>query len=169
MERRYLVGLGAEEETLVTVETASDIATIRVGDHTFVAQRLPDGGMVVHLPGGRVRRVDVVGKGESFDVTLGGHVHMATARSERDAWLGAGRGHGASGGRVTTSMPGKIVKILVKEGDAVTVGQGMLILEAMKMENEVRAPMDGVVARIHVTEGGSVESDALLAEVVAPE
>jgi pyruvate carboxylase subunit B len=57
------------------------------------------------------------------------------------------------------------VKILVLEGQTVEEGQGLLILEAMKMENQVKAPVAGVVARIHVREGDSVESDALLVEI----
>jgi pyruvate carboxylase subunit B len=79
--------------------------------------------------------------------------------------LGVGRGGAGKSGRVSTSMPGKIVKILVLEGQTVEEGQGLLILEAMKMENQVKAPVAGVVARIHVREGDSVESDALLVEI----
>lgn len=62
-------------------------------------------------------------------------------------------------------MPGKVVKVLVRAGDAVREGQGLLVVEAMKMENEVRSPKDGKVAEVHVREGQAVEGGARLAAV----
>ena len=60
-------------------------------------------------------------------------------------------------------MPGTILKLLVKEGDAVKANQALMILEAMKMENEVVAAQDGTVAGIHVTQGQIVNAgDALI-------
>jgi biotin carboxyl carrier protein len=58
---------------------------------------------------------------------------------------------------VRAPMPGKVVKVLVKQGDKVTTGQGVAVVEAMKMENELRAPRDGTVTKIHVSEGQAVE------------
>ncbi|AEC52773.1 putative acetyl-CoA carboxylase biotin carboxyl carrier protein subunit [Pyrococcus sp. NA2] len=66
---------------------------------------------------------------------------------------------------VTAPMPGKILKILVKEGQEVKLGQGLLILEAMKMENEIPAPRNGVVKRILVKEGDSVDTGQPLIEL----
>jgi pyruvate carboxylase subunit B len=62
-------------------------------------------------------------------------------------------------------MPGTIVRILVDEGDEVKDGDVILVLEAMKMENELRAPISGVVSAIHVHQGQAVEMNAVLAEV----
>lgn len=59
-------------------------------------------------------------------------------------------------------MPGNILDIKVKAGDSVTKGQVLLILEAMKMENEIMAPRDAVVAGVHVNKGDSVDSGKLL-------
>ena len=59
-------------------------------------------------------------------------------------------------------MPGKIVRVLVKTGDAVTARQPVVVVEAMKMENELRASRDGTVAEIQVSEGMSVDAGALL-------
>ncbi len=59
-------------------------------------------------------------------------------------------------------MPGKVAKILVKAGDAVTSGQGIVVVEAMKMENELRASRDGTIDKLHVKEGQPVESQELL-------
>ena len=75
---------------------------------------------------------------------------------------------GPGGGRrrvetVDAYMPGRVVAILVEEGEEVTAGQGLIVLEAMKMENEIQAEHDGVVRRIRVEEGQAVEGgDALL-------
>jgi biotin carboxyl carrier protein len=60
-------------------------------------------------------------------------------------------------------MPGKIVRILVAVGDAVVAGQGILVVEAMKMQNELKAPRDGRVAAIEISENDSVVAGAVLA------
>ncbi|MDE3153993.1 MAG: acetyl-CoA carboxylase biotin carboxyl carrier protein subunit, partial [Acidobacteriota bacterium] len=62
-------------------------------------------------------------------------------------------------------MPGKVVRVLVAPGDAVTVRQPLVVVEAMKMENELRSPKDGVVREIKVGEGVSVEAGSLLVVV----
>ena len=64
--------------------------------------------------------------------------------------------------RVTAPMPGKIVKLLVKPGDKVQPLQGVVVVEAMKMENELRARAAGTVSEVRVTEGASVEAGAIL-------
>lgn len=71
---------------------------------------------------------------------------------------------GAQGGvKITAPMPGKVLSVKAPVGTAVTKGQVVMILEAMKMENEIVAPQDGTVASIDVAEGGSVEAGAVLA------
>ena len=64
--------------------------------------------------------------------------------------------------RVIAPMPGKVVRVLVQAGDAVRARQPLVVVEAMKMENELRAGRDGTVADIHAQEGASVEAGALL-------
>jgi propionyl-CoA carboxylase alpha chain len=73
----------------------------------------------------------------------------------------------AVAGGLTAPMPGKVVKVLVEAGQDVAAGAALLVLEAMKMEQTVRAPTDGVVAALHVSTGEQVEADQLLA-VVTP-
>ena len=67
--------------------------------------------------------------------------------------------------RVVAPMPGRIAKVLVKVGDLVTARQGLVVVEAMKMENELRSPRDGTVVEVRVLEGALVESNALLVVV----
>jgi biotin carboxyl carrier protein len=80
------------------------------------------------------------------------------------AWRG--RGHGAleAEGRqqVVAPMPGKVVRVLVEAGDKVEAGQGLLVVEAMKMQNEIRSPKGGTVERLHVKEGQPVNAGEVL-------
>jgi biotin carboxyl carrier protein len=74
-----------------------------------------------------------------------------------------GSGSAETGPRsILSPMPGRIVKVLVREGDVVTAHQGLVVVEAMKMENELRAPRDGTVSAVKVVEGMSVEARAVL-------
>lgn len=70
---------------------------------------------------------------------------------------------GQGGTKVNAPMPGKILSVKVNAGQAVKKGDVLMILEAMKMENEVVAPSDGTIASVDVTEGSSVEAGAILA------
>jgi biotin carboxyl carrier protein len=80
-------------------------------------------------------------------------------------WSARGGGLAAAAAgpqRVTAPMPGKIVRVLVAPGDEVKARQGVVVVEAMKMENELRASRDGRVREVHVAEGALVESGRLL-------
>ena len=80
--------------------------------------------------------------------------------------LGSGAHAQADGKRaVHAYMPGRVVAVLVEQGKPVEVGQGVVVLEAMKMENEIRAEVAGVVTKLHVAPGQSVEGGDLLFEI----
>jgi biotin carboxyl carrier protein len=68
----------------------------------------------------------------------------------------------AAGGTVVAPMPGTVIEVTVNIGDNVTKGQPLLVLEAMKMENEIMAPADGVVQEVNVTQGVSVNAGDVL-------
>lgn len=73
---------------------------------------------------------------------------------------------GATGAiKVNAPMPGKIVSVKASEGQAVKKGEVIIVLEAMKMENEIVAPQDGTIASINVSAGDSVEAGAVLASL----
>lgn len=76
----------------------------------------------------------------------------------------SGIGQGGAG-ELVTDMPGKVVKLLTAEGAVVNQGDTLLILEAMKMENEIKAGVDGVVKAVHVAEGQNLESGFLMIEI----
>jgi len=100
-------------------------------------------------------------------------VHMPAGVASVRVLTGAasrfGRGSGAAQAagtqQVLAPMPGKVVKVLVKAGDAVKARQGLVVVEAMKMENELRSPKDGRVSDVLVAEGASVEAGRLLVVV----
>jgi biotin carboxyl carrier protein len=114
-----------------------------------------DGQMVDLTPEGVPPELGVVASG-----------HRSYIRVESDRLRAAEQAKKSSvggGDRVVKSpMPGRVVKVLVAKGDAVAVGQGLLVLEAMKMENEVKAKVAGTVADVHVTAGTAVEGNAKL-------
>jgi biotin carboxyl carrier protein len=97
-----------------------------------------------------------------------GAYHFALVDPRRALLSGSG-GAGAGGGLLMSPMPGKIVKLLVKAGDRVQEGQTLLVMEAMKMQNELKTSTPGTVTIVHVQEGATVETGASLVTVVAPE
>ena len=68
----------------------------------------------------------------------------------------------AGGEKITSPMPGNILSVNVSNGDTVKKGQVLMILEAMKMENEIMSPIDGTIVSVNTTKGATVESGALL-------
>jgi biotin carboxyl carrier protein len=96
-----------------------------------------------------------------WDVDLNGTHHACQVVDPRRKALRLSGGEVQ--GTLTTSMPGKVVRLLVAEGSAVTQGDPVAVVEAMKMENELKAPMDGVVAEIFVVAGQAIDAgDALM-------
>ncbi len=90
---------------------------------------------------------------------------VSTSIDGRRRW-GRKDEHGAAGPqRVSAPMPGKVVRVLVKKGEAVRARQPLVVVEAMKMENELRAARDGTVADVQAREGQSVDAGALLVVV----
>ncbi|SHE66393.1 biotin carboxyl carrier protein [Mariniphaga anaerophila] len=66
---------------------------------------------------------------------------------------------------ISSPMPGKVVKVLVKEGDAIQKGENAIIIAAMKMESEYKAPIDGIVKKVNVKDGDTVEGNQILIEI----
>jgi biotin carboxyl carrier protein len=83
------------------------------------------------------------------------------------AWSGRRHGNVEVEGlqQILAPMPGKVVRLLVKEGDHVEAGQGLLVVEAMKMQNEVRSPKSGTVERVRAKEGQRVNAGEILCVV----
>jgi 3-methylcrotonyl-CoA carboxylase alpha subunit len=96
-------------------------------------------------------------------VSLAGRVHaFETGAADRDA-----RAAGTRSGRVVAPMPGKVVQVLVAEGDVVEAGAPVVVLEAMKMETTLTAEVAGRVVRVVASSGGIVDGGALLVEIAS--
>jgi biotin carboxyl carrier protein len=109
--------------------------------------------------------VVVEGQDEDVEVLLNGRLYSGTVLDERTQLMLSRRGGpAADSGEVTlrAPIPGLIVSILCAEGHAVETGQTLVILESMKMQNELKAPRAGTVQRIHVAEGTTVEQRKVL-------
>ncbi|WP_079204018.1 MULTISPECIES: sodium-extruding oxaloacetate decarboxylase subunit alpha [Pseudomonas] len=146
---------------------------------------IPEGGSVAAAGGagvptefvidvhGESYRVDITGvgvKGEGkrhFYLSIDGMPEEVVFEPLNDFVAGTGgkRKQASAPGDVSTSMPGNIVDVLVKEGDTVKAGQAVLISEAMKMETEVQAPIAGTVKAVHVAKGDRVNPGEVLIEI----
>jgi pyruvate carboxylase subunit B len=105
---------------------------------------------------------------ESWDLHLRGRRLRAQVVDERTRAIRemTGEGTGPVGPKpIRAPMPGMVVRIEVQEGDTVAAGQGVVIVEAMKMENELKAEGEGLVTKVHVAEGQAVEKDQLLVDL----
>ncbi|MEW6511920.1 MAG: biotin/lipoyl-containing protein [Bacteroidota bacterium] len=161
MNRTYYVTVNGKDH-VVRIDDAGRTA---VDDGTaFNVARLSSTEFVVST-GDQVIRVVAAGNGEEFQVTAGGRQASAVVESERKRLLRTyARGTGVSGHRreIQAPMPALVVKIEVEVGQEVHAGQGLLILEAMKMENEIRAHQPCKVKSIHAVQGRAVEKGELL-------
>ena len=110
---------------------------------------------------GRSHAVALERQPEGFRVALRGRV-VSVALAEAARGAAAPRRASAGPARVQAPMPGKLLRVLVSAGDEVGAGQGLVVMEAMKMENEIRAPRAGRVKDAPVREGQAVETGALL-------
>ncbi|HEY1204430.1 MAG: biotin/lipoyl-containing protein [Bryobacteraceae bacterium] len=122
-------------------------------------------GVYSVLLGGRSFEARIERTEEAWAVTIGGRRFEIEVVDPR-RMIRRPRGLGQEGRqRVTAPMPGKVVRVLVAEGDAVEAGQGIAVIEAMKMQNELKAPKSGRVAALPAREGATVAAGEVLAEI----
>ncbi|MCY7279357.1 MAG: methylcrotonoyl-CoA carboxylase, partial [Sphingomonas bacterium] len=141
--------LGSLAGFRLNASSSTSVALGRGG--TFRSVSLDDGGDVAPVSGFRDDErvvVFLVGQAFGFDLTSRGTVGAA-----------------AADGVILVPMPGKVTSVEVAAGDAVTKGQRLLTLEAMKMEHGLVAPFDGVVAELNTVAGAQVQVDAVLAKI----
>jgi biotin carboxyl carrier protein len=106
--------------------------------------------------------VYVVPNGENLEVWTGGGRHVISIADARDRSSKKKKVSAAGPMELRTLMPGKVIKLLVQVGAAVEVGQGLMVVEAMKMQNEMKSPKRGIVSRIHAVEGATVAAGEAL-------
>ena len=150
-ENRWVCKLNGREILLDAVQLTENSLSMLIGGRSFRIQREIGGD----TNGGDAQRVFVGGR--SYEVT----VRDARSLRSRKGVVAADAGPL----KVKASMPGKVVRVLTKPGDSVQAGTGILVIEAMKMQNELKAPKTGVVKKINVAEGAAVDAGQALAEV----
>jgi biotin carboxyl carrier protein len=135
----------------------------RVGGREYAVSvtPLPDGGLLLDIDGAR-HTVYTAVSGADRLIAHDGAVYTVSPPGGRTA---KARGAGSAGGDLTAAMPGVVRAVLVSEGDAVTRGAGIVVLEAMKMEMRITAPHDGTVTRLAVNAGDVVTRGQLLAVI----
>jgi pyruvate carboxylase subunit B len=156
------------EDTPVKLRREGERFAVEIGDRTYLVDREAANGSIRSFlidgaqyelavrPDGE-RRYQVSGAGGMEEVEVLDPLTLLAEESHAQ-----GRGGAA---RVDAYMPGRVVTLLVAEGDRVEAGQGVVVLEAMKMENEIEAEADGVVTRLFVEEGQAVEGGDPLFEI----
>jgi len=121
-------------------------------------------GTASFLVDGHVVDLTLEGQGPELGAIASGHRSYVRVESERDRASAAARRGGAAGNEkvVKAPMPGRVVRVLVKAGTTVEAGTTLCVIEAMKMENEVKAKTACTVVEVFAAEGATVESGAKL-------
>ena len=172
---RFIAHLGDREHEIIVNNHAADdgyyTMTLDGKDYEVDAQ-LMRSHIVSTLIDHRSYDVDIEKVGDPDD-TLDGRMrarvrgrvvslNMLDERRHKMKEAASAHLHGEGVAQIDSPMPGKVLKLLVSEGDEVTQGQGIVVVEAMKMENELKSPKDGTVTRIDCKEGQAVNAGATL-------
>ncbi|CAA0091346.1 acetyl-CoA carboxylase biotin carboxyl carrier protein subunit [Zhongshania aliphaticivorans] len=158
---RYTFKIG-EELVKVAPRSLADELILAIGeqDCRVVFDHGREGRCTLTLDG-RSYESWVARDGDDIYLKMAGHYFKVTAIDPRAAAAGASAGAGA----ISAPMPGVVVEVLVAEGDIVVEGDKLLTIESMKLQSTVRAACDGVVGRIHVSEGSEFNKDDVLVEI----
>ena len=161
---KYRVEIDGQERE-VDVQMAGDTVAVSLDGKSVDARvhRVP-GGLNLII-GGKVYDVMFGGTAEKLDVAAGATRLRTSALSERHRGR-KGRGSGSGGaGELRSPMPGRIVSVSVEVGQDVKPGDPLVVIEAMKMQNELRSEVAGTVSKVAVSEEQSVEADVLLVAI----
>ncbi len=142
---------------------------IRVGDRLLEVDFEPVSGQPVFslLLNGKSYEAYVYQDEEDWEVLIRGRQYQVKVEDEREKRLATGGESSVTGGEfhLKAPMPGLVVAVLIDEGQEVRKGEVLIILESMKMQNELKAPRDGIMGRVRVKAGESVEQRQTLLSV----
>jgi biotin carboxyl carrier protein len=160
----FIARLGDQNYTVEIEEIGKSVYRVGVDGNEFLVDGKKTGRTNYSLiVDNRSFEIEVDNTDDEYRVLVDGRNYRIHLVDERRMRVGAQSGMDLQGQqKVSVPMPGKVIAILVSEGDAVEKGQGLVIVEAMKMENEVRSPIAGTVKEIKATVGETVEGGAVL-------
>ncbi|GAC1351941.1 MAG: hypothetical protein NVS3B20_22820 [Polyangiales bacterium] len=162
---RYFVTIDGREHVIdIAVRPSGEFVVSRadaIVDSDVIA--LDDGGLSIRIDG-RVFDLTIEGTPPEVGVVASGHRAYLRVESERLRAAAAARRvtGNVNEKTIVAPMPGRVAKVLVSVGDKVEAGQGVVVVEAMKMENELRAKGAGTVSEIHAKAGEAIEAGARL-------
>jgi biotin carboxyl carrier protein len=162
---------GGESRLIGLRETGDGIYEITIDGRTIHVDAVRSGPTVYSvIEDGQQFEAMVDEKGaHGFDVLVAGRIFHLESLDERTRLLAQSASPVLTGPQtIVAEMPGKVVKVVMAAGEAVREGQGVVLVEAMKMENEIPSPIAGVVTEVAVSEGQTVEAGALLFTVAPP-
>lgn len=143
---------------------------IRVGEHILEVDLMAVSGQPVYslIIGGKSYEAYIYPEEKDWQVLLRGRQYKAMVEDEREKRLKTAAGARAESGEfhLKAPMPGLVVSVPVNEGQEIKKGQVLVILESMKMQNELKAPRDGTAHRIRIKPGESVEQRQTLLSVM---
>jgi biotin carboxyl carrier protein len=165
MATRYIATVEGTEHEFEVEELAANSIRLKIGKSEFEADvRQVGGSSYSILVNNRSFDFEVVPEGDELIVASRRGASRVTlidvARRSRRG--GSARAEIAGRAEIKAMMPGRVVNVLVKPGETVAQGQGLIIIEAMKMENELKSPKAGVVAEVKVAAGQTVEKGGVL-------
>ena len=155
---KYYVDINGREHEVELTERLGELSVTVDGEPLDLSYSEVDGlGQFLVISEGNSYGVSIDGDSTELGVTIAGSLYDVTIEDERERAAGAAeRAAGKQGGLVKSVMPGVVVELCVEEGQEVEEGQPLLILEAMKMQNEIAAPRAGRVQVVHVEAGVAV-------------
>jgi biotin carboxyl carrier protein len=167
----YEVTEGKESVRVELREAGENLYDVTIGEHTVRVDVAKSGRTIYSIieDGKQFEAMVEERGGPKLDILVRGKLFHLEAVDERSRMLAQSAGAVATGPQVVNAdMPGKIVKVEVQKGATVAAGQPIVIVEAMKMENPIAAPVDGIVTDIAVREGDTVDAGAPLFTVEPP-
>jgi glutaconyl-CoA/methylmalonyl-CoA decarboxylase subunit gamma len=165
---RYYITLEGNEYVIDVTPGAGSVPKVTLGGQPVDLDLLSTGESLLMRIDGKVVDLTIEGTPPELGLVAGGVRLYVRAESERmrAAQAAKRKGGGAGGDQVLKSpMPGRVLKVLVGEGDAVERGTPLVVVEAMKMENELRAAAAAKVVKVFVTPGQTVEGGAKLVQL----
>lgn len=164
----FIAKLGDQSYTVEIEEVGKSVYRVAVDGNEFLVDGKKTGRTNYSLiVDNRSFEIEVDNTDDEYRVLVDGRNYRIYLVDERRMRVGGAQSGVELQGRqkVSVPLPGKVTAVLVSEGDTVEKGQGLVIVEAMKMENEVRSPIAGVVKEINVKAGETVEGGAVLVVV----